>query len=204
MPAGPGCQTYCMDDAVGLVTSTKRERDAVYARIFYDSGWFRHLPSLAAKVLAAVSDAGTATAQDIGRFVDPENPARGLFAAAWTPLTPWTEESLAEVNGDQTPLPEDPQNADEANAEDQWDRDRKVAAVARYSEALGVAAPRTVDHVIDLMVACTLLGSAMRDGRATYRINPDPRQPVDVLPLTARQRAYEAHWKHSISQPPSR
>ncbi|WP_156753363.1 DUF6042 family protein [Actinokineospora pegani] len=166
-------------------------RGAAFREVFDGLGWNRFVPHAAIEVLGIVVMLDGPTREQIarlaGRCADAET---GLATPAWDEFEPWTVESLASALDGGTPTPT-PTEVDRANAEGRAWLDRSIAEVDRYATALGVPCPRTLDDVLDYLIACTVLLATTRRSGTHFEINPWAMLPAEVLPLTGEQTAEE-------------
>lgn len=168
---------------------TPEERAAAATEILFGSGWMTMLPEGAISILQALVIDGPMTRDAIdARLRESARTPDGLAAFAWDPLTPYTDESLAELDDHfDVPAGERTQTAAEVNAEEQAARATLLEQQDEFRASRGLPSDHTLGGALDLMLSCGVLDKRGEE----IGLVAVPPLPSEMLPLTAEQRADE-------------
>ncbi|MFC7597567.1 DUF6042 family protein [Terrabacter sp. GCM10028922] len=178
-------------------TTPAEERAAIFSDVYFQLGWSRALPSSAIAILSPLVSHGPMTLEELEDWLRPEaGVERGWDAEAWEPLHEWTDDELRtqRESFQDTPFasdPEEPSDAASVMAEEQALRSAHVAELDAQSEALGVAAIRTLRDLLEFMVAGGLLTRQQSGSRTLLKLNAHAPIPGEVLPLSAERQKEE-------------
>jgi hypothetical protein len=186
---------YSPDEA----NSPRERRIALLPDIFFSRGWTPWLPPPAIILASALLfTEEPPTGGEIEQWLmQREGLAEGWAAPAWTPLRQWTDQEVQELPDQVEGNPVldlrggRPEDAASVMAEEAEERATKLAAMDRYSAALGVNPVRTMHDLREFMLVCGLWTSADGPEGIRYDLNPAAPLPGEVLPLTDEERAEE-------------
>jgi hypothetical protein len=163
-------------------------RAALFSHTYMQSGWNRILPTRAILIMSWLTDQPMTRDQLDDAMLTQEAIPDGMNDSAWEPPTEWTDEELAAQAAD---FGHPAETAEAANADEQQRRTAKIAELANYSDALGMAPVQTMDDLLSFMVAARLVVKTGNGDKTQYDLNPAAPLPDEVLPLTAERQANE-------------
>jgi hypothetical protein len=177
------------------------EQRAIIQRDIFDTGLSRHLPTVGALLVVAVASfEEPPTKDDLARVItSPTNPGGSWDGPGWEEPKRYTAEELARLRADFGPPGEEPEDPDEAYADDLARFHANRARIDGYAAHYGLPPVRTCRDVLELLVAAGILHRVVEDGAIRFR----PAWPLplaeDVLPISAEDRAEEdAHRWDSL------
>lgn len=170
-----------------------------------DWDWWSLLPVAGNQVIEALGKLGPATKAQIAPHLGESDEDKGWSSlAAGEPEEAFTDEELASLH-QQFRYMDEPESAEEANADVAARSAREQATLDRYAADLGVQPLRTAADVLDFLIACRLVLVDLDAGdpdQVRYALNPSPPRPGEVLEISEQEHVEYAEHVEQVERSP--